>query len=500
MPRLRRAFWILITGLSFELSTPSAAVAENVSPSAGAVALAPCHVAGVNQELRCGVYEVYEDRQMRSGRKLPLRIIIMPAIKPVAGYAPIFIFVGGPGQSATDFAVYYAGTHPHNDVVFIDQRGTGEGHRLDCANIPGSPQAPEGYLEPVFQRSIFRTCRSALERNFDLTKYTTPIAMDDYDEVRQALGYDQINLEGGSYGSRAILEYLRNHGTHVRAVWMQSPDPYAFRNPLFHARSAEESLDGLLKLCLLDAPCAKAYPNPRRDLETVFKRLSDKPAKVRIDDRGKTVTLVLTRETFAEGLRAMLYDLNSQVRLPYLLRQAARGYLEPFAKAAFNTKRVLRDSIHYGMLQTVICSEDAPRIRPWEIALETDGTFLGDTRVRQQLAACEEWPRAQLPSNYATPFESNVPAIIVSDDLDPATPPRFGDIMTVYLPNSLHVVIPGGHSTDNQCAYSLGEQLFGNKALAALDLTCINKLRRPPFYVGSATHHGSSSAFHHGAR
>lgn len=483
MAKLKRAFGLLIAGLCIASINPSATPAENLHSIPGRAALAPCRVPGVSEQLRCGIYEVYENRQKLSGRKLPLRIVIMPAAKRVEGNAPVFIFVGGPGQSATDFVKYYVGAHPHNDVVFVDQRGTGDGHRLDCANIPGSPQAPEGYLEPVFQRSIFRACRTVLERKFDLTQYTTPIAMDDYDEVRQALGYDRINLEGGSYGSRAILEYLRNHGNHARAVWLQSADPYAFRNPLFHARSAQESLDGLLKLCRLEVACKRAYPHPRQDLETILHRLAEKPAKVRIDDGGIGIDLQLTHDTFTEGLRAMLYDLNSQRQLPYLLRQAALGHLEPFATAAFKTKRALRDTIRYGMLQTVICSEDAPRIRSWEIARETHGTFLGDSRVRQQLAACEEWPRAPLPGNYAIPFQSDVPAIIISDDLDPVTPPRFGDMMAVYLPNSVHVVIPGGHSTDDQCAYSLGQQLFENKELAALDLKCVNRLQRRPFYI-----------------
>ena len=53
-----------------------------------------------------------------------------------------------------------------------------------------------------------RRCRSELEKNADLRLYTTTIAMADLDEVRVALGYDRINVYGGSYGSTAALSYL----------------------------------------------------------------------------------------------------------------------------------------------------------------------------------------------------------------------------------------------------------------------------------------------------
>jgi pimeloyl-ACP methyl ester carboxylesterase len=83
----------------------------------------------------------------------------------------------------------------------------------------------------------------------DASLYTTSIAMDDLDDVRAYLSYDKINLYGGSYGTRAGLVYLRQHGDHVRAAVLDSVAPTNMRLPLFFARDAQRALDRLIADC-----------------------------------------------------------------------------------------------------------------------------------------------------------------------------------------------------------------------------------------------------------
>ncbi len=85
--------------------------------------------------------------------------------------------------------------------------------------------------------------------------------MDDLDEVRAHLGYDKINLYGGSYGTRAALVYLRQHEPHVRAVILDGVAPTDMRLPLFFARDAQRALDKLLADCAADADCNAQYPD-----------------------------------------------------------------------------------------------------------------------------------------------------------------------------------------------------------------------------------------------
>ena len=46
--------------------------------------------------------------------------------------------------------------------------------------------------------------------------------MDDLDDVRAALGYQQVNLYGISYGATAAQVYLQRHPGHVRTVLLES--------------------------------------------------------------------------------------------------------------------------------------------------------------------------------------------------------------------------------------------------------------------------------------
>src|SRR5687767_13039398 len=105
----------------------------------------------------------------------------------------------------------------HRDVVFIDQRGTGESHHLQCRLAEGGAGARREFGD-LLPADRIRTCRQALETIADLRLYTTPIAMDDLDDVRSALGYATINVYGVSYGSLAALQYLRQHPTRVRSL------------------------------------------------------------------------------------------------------------------------------------------------------------------------------------------------------------------------------------------------------------------------------------------
>jgi pimeloyl-ACP methyl ester carboxylesterase len=107
----------------------------------------------------------------------------------------------------------------------------------------------QAYFEPVLPAAEVRRCRAELDPVADLTQYTTSIAADDLDEVRAWLGYDKINLEGGSYGTRAAQVYLRRHGEHVRSallVGVAGMDQYL---PMFHLaakffeRGTAEGLD-----------------------------------------------------------------------------------------------------------------------------------------------------------------------------------------------------------------------------------------------------------------
>src|SRR6185436_8567369 len=203
----------------------------------------------------------------RQGRKIELRVVVLPALGPDAAPDPMFEFAGGPGASASNEVRGWAEQRElraHRDVVLVDQRGTGGSHRLDC-KIPRDPGDVQAYFEPSLPVAEVRRCRTELDAIADLSQYTTSIAADDLDEVRAWLGYDKINLQGGSYGTRAAQVYLRRHGDHVRSavlIGVAAMDHYL---PLFHARDGKRAVDLLIDTCAKDAACAAAFPDLRAE-------------------------------------------------------------------------------------------------------------------------------------------------------------------------------------------------------------------------------------------
>jgi pimeloyl-ACP methyl ester carboxylesterase len=223
----------------------------------------------------CGTYEVYENRASRKGRRINLKVVVFPATGLKREPDPFVYIPGGPGSSATEDAPFvaqqFARILEHRDLVFVDQRGTGGSHPLNCDLYNAADL--QSYLGYFFPLEDVRKCREQLEQNADLKLYTTPIAMDDLDEVRQALGYERINLFGASYGTRAALVYLKQHPGHVRTVTLQGVAPPGEFMPLAFPQHNERALRGILAECLTDQSCSQAFPNLKSEAKMVLERL-----------------------------------------------------------------------------------------------------------------------------------------------------------------------------------------------------------------------------------
>ncbi len=334
------------------------------------------------------------------------------------------------------------------------------------------------------------TCRTELESEADLTLYTTPLAMDDLDEVREALGYEQLNLFGGSYGTRAVQVYLRRHGAHARTAVLHGATATNAFIPRDLAPDAQRALDSVVDECLADEQCGGAFPNLREEIESVFHRLEAGPVAVEVlnPNTGDIAAIQLSRDNVAEAVRYLLYGSGNAVKVPAYIHHAAQGDFTPLGEYALFARRYIVASGSNGMYLSVTCAEDVPFIEPGEGERLAQGTFLGDYRVRDQRDACAVWRRGQVPEGYAEPVRSSVPTLILSGQWDPVTPPQYGEYVARYLENSLHVVVPyGAHGFDGlegtECVDRLVQQTVERGTVEGLDTSCLKKIRRPPFAV-----------------
>lgn len=470
------------------------AQAADGAAASSRVELKPCRLPDLETEARCGTYEVFENRAAGKGRKIPLRVVVIPAREKPVEPDPIVYFEGGPGGAAIDsaslLAEEYALALQHRDLLLVDARGTGGSHRLDCPE-PAGMAAVEERLDSFMTPEAARRCAEVLGKDNDLSQYTTETIVDDVEEVRAALGYGKANLSGASYGTRAVLVYLRRHPESVRTAFLHSALTLDAHVPLHLARDTQEAFDRMAAACAAEAACRAAFPDPRADLDAVLRRLDREPAAVPvIDGEGTERRMRLSRNGVVQTVRYLLYRPAGLSVLPLFLSRAAAGDLVPLAQSAFDIASAMSQGSASGLYMAVTCSEDVAFVDRAEAERLAAGTFVGDLRVRQQLAACAAWPAAKIPPSFLEPVRSSVPALIVAGEYDPATPPELAEQVARTLARSRILAVRGGSHVfygleGKECIDRLSSELVIRGSTEGLDLeACRRSIKPLPFATG----------------
>lgn len=457
---------------------------------AAQLALTPCAVEGIKGDVQCGRHRVWEDRDARKGRQIDLHVIVLRASESPREPDPLFVLAGGPGQAPSQIARFsstiFADIRRHRDIVLLDLRGTGQSHPLTCpeiAEVPSNGIFDADWLPPA----AVKRCRERLERDADLRLYTTEIAMADLDEVRAALGYEQINLYGTSYGTLAAQIYLRDFPTHTRTVSLKAVVSQAMTAPATHAVDGERAWQNLVARCAADPACRAAYPTLDADFRSVVRRLEQGP--VTIDAKapdGRAVKITLTRGLFGETFRNLLYSPATAARAPAMVPALARGDYTTIAQMVLQTRMLTGGELSAGFFLSVSCTEGVPFINVAEAERLATDTFGGDYRLQQQRRACDVWPRGRAPRERGQPVRSDVPVLLFSGDQDPVTPPSQGETVAKYLTHGRHVTVANnGHSFGSLqgCGERLIAEFIAAKSAAKLDVACAAAIPPVPFVV-----------------
>jgi pimeloyl-ACP methyl ester carboxylesterase len=455
--------------------------------------LSPCTVDQVGPA-RCGTYEVWENREARSGRKIAINVIVLPAVTQPPRPDPLVFLQGGPGDAPSFNARFYNGVFASvrqtRDLVLVDLRGTGKSAALVCPELQQRDSA--GALdENLLNLPAVRACRTRLEQRADLRLYTTAIGADDLDEVLGALGYAQVNFYGTSYGTRVAQSFMARHPQRTRTVAMKGIVPNSMAMPESHAREGEGAWRSLVSRCTKDVACAKAYPTMAADLQSVLTRLEQRPAVLTLpESKARPLTrLTVTRGLFAEAFRNVLYSPEAAAGAPKLVHRLAQGQDEAgLAETALAGRTILGgDRLAAGFFLSVTCTEDVPFLsKDWDAL--TKGTFGGDYRLRQQTAACAEWPKGSTPPEHRHAVMSSVPALLISGEFDPVTPPAGGDEVVRTLSRGRHVVVRNnGHPIGSAaaCIGGMIAQLVDSGGVTAVHTACATAVPPVPFTLES---------------
>ncbi|MFO0452086.1 MAG: alpha/beta hydrolase [Pseudomonadota bacterium] len=465
--------------------------APGAAPAAR-VALADCrlpHPAGLaTVPARCGSVNVPENPAESGGRRITLRVAVVPALDRRSEREPLFIVSGGPGQAATDFYAAYASAFATiqrtRDLVLLDQRGTGGSNPLDC-DFPDDVDTTR--YSPELLRQLSAQCRQALRGRPEF--YTTSVAVQDLDRVRVALGYERIALYGISYGTRVVQHYVRRFPSSVHAVVLDGVvapgEALGVETPF----DSQRALDAMFRRCEREAACAKAFPDLARRFDELRGRLADQPVKLTLPDpaNAEPREVEFGNAQLVGAVRLLNYQSATTALLPLLLDRASRGDYAPLAGQLLLIGRSLDSQIAYGMNAAVACTEDVPGYS----TVNRDSlarTYFGTTQVDGLLALCDGWPRGVVDADFAQPLRSAVPALLLSGEFDPVTPPRSGEAAAKGFADARHVVVRGqGHGQITEpCAARVVASFLDLGTARGLDASCLDAAGPAPFFVDAA--------------
>ncbi len=470
------------------LAPLAAQAAQAADPAMG---LTPCRLKGVEHEAQCGRVKRPLDPAQPQAAQIEVHYAVLPALARRKAADPVFFFAGGPGQSAIDLAgplsKRYARFSNRHDLVFVDQRGTGRSAPLKCADdderAPQRPLAAALDEAQVLQR--LQACRVALQQlpHGDLRQYTTTIAMADIDAVREALGVAQIDAIGASYGTRAVLEYLRQFPQRVRRAVIDGVAPPDMALPAAFSTDNQAALDAVFSGCEADAVCRSKHPALRAQWQQLL-TMQTREVSVQHPLTGQLERITLTRSMLLGAVRTPLYSPVLASGLPAAIHEAAEGRYGPLL--GLSTALGGIGGIASGMHFSVVCAEDLPRL---EASADAPGGDFGDSFAKVYRQVCADWPRGTPPAAFYTVPATPAPVLVLSGSADPVTPPRHGARVAQALgAKARHVIVPNtGHGVLQLACLRDAVLRFVDAATEtealAVDTTCASGIPRPPAFV-----------------
>jgi pimeloyl-ACP methyl ester carboxylesterase len=429
-----------------------------------------------------------------------LHVAIFHSTNPTHAPDPVIQLSGGPGSGATDLVWYHFQQGADRflddrDFIFFDQRGTG--HSEPTLKCPEREDASVTLLtqdltleqQSQLELQSMQACHDRLiAEGVDLTAYNSAASAADINDLRVALGYQQINLFGVSYGTRLALTVMRDNPGILRSVILDSVYPPQFNLYTSLAPDTQRALDVLFSSCANDASCSSTFP----DLEAVFYQMVDalnaSPMQVPITEPNtkQQISVVLNGDLLVDLTATAIYRPLYEGKIPRMIYDLQRSYANPFLESRLEL--YFDRSASRGMTFSVQCHEEIPFDSLDEMIAEASNAkpqvahnYVIRLEILFQL--CDMWGAGLGDAAENQPVTSSIPTLIYAGRYDPITPPAWGQIAGETLDHSYYYEFPEGHwvmRSDSRCPVEMAAAFLNNPANAP-DGSCIAGMSEIPF-------------------
>lgn len=424
-----------------------------------------------------------------------LAVTVLHSPNPDAAADPLVYLSGGPGYAGG--TPNYWSTTPYideRDVIVYDQRGTGASQPdLQCPEMEQAVldgfAAPAAYDdEAAAVRDAAAECRARLEDGgVDLTSFSTLENAADLADLRIALGYDEWNLLGVSYGSRLAQETMRSHPEGIRSVILDSTYPMD-RNAVSQVTAGgQRAFDQLAAGCAADAECAAAHGDLEDLFDGVIEQYDAAPYTSTIDlgpENGGVIDIAITGADIVAGLFNAMYDTGLIPALPFFGTTLAGGDGSLIDQVAIEGIPFI-NTVSEGMALSTSCADASPER---QAMVDEDADLVDDPGRWSSivtvfsLSLCDEWTYAELDDAILEPVTADIPTLVLSGTYDPITPTPGAEEVAGALPNSQFVAFDGtGHGVWRQweCATGMAQAFLATPG--PVDDACAAEVPPPDF-------------------
>jgi pimeloyl-ACP methyl ester carboxylesterase len=427
----------------------------------------------------CGYLIVPENRSRADSQFIRLHVGIFRNRSGSATLDPVVKLSGGPGTSGLNL-VSYLFRHGadailnQRDFIVFDQRGVGYSQpRLDCperqAVVPsllrGGLTTEESHQTIV---DAFHRCRERLiAEGIDLSAYNSAASAADLNDLRLALGYQQLNLYGVSYGTRLALTTMRDYPNAVRSAVLDSAYPLQVNLYTTLAPNAERAFNVFFDRCAADPNCSTTYPDLRSVFYGLVDQLNAQPVWVTLLVDSNDQSVRLDGNLLIDVLFVGLYNPAVTASMPQMIYDIRDG-----------DYRILRERVTLyfdetgalGMQMAVQCTEEIPFNAPEDAYAAAQGVqpqiaAFFPASVKPLFAVCREWAPVPADPRENLPVSSSIPTLILAGEVDPITPPDWGRRVAADLSNAYFREFPGnGHwvTRSSSCALQMALAFWQN--------------------------------------
>ncbi|WP_199200430.1 alpha/beta hydrolase [Alkalicaulis satelles] len=458
-------------------------------------------------DISCGVITVPENRERDGSRLIQLHYVRIAATgqdEDEEAYRedPVIYLTGGPGVGVDG---YVARLKDHDiaktrDLYILEQRGIGAStsfcphfNRLD----PALNNARD--LDKMMIANAERTAlcfREAAAQGIDLSGYNTVENARDVRALRQALGYEQWNVWGISYGSHLGQMLLREDPDGVRALVLDAIVPNDVEGLFDFARL----FDTLVANFDQDCSGARACRDLEARMFAAMESLRDDPIYLPAADSelvpGGEVWLppaLLAYLPFSMAYEEATYPFIPAVisNLADALQRRDQRVLDGLAVALSSDMGPGGGfSMSPGMSAAVQCNDGYVHGEADTAEANADsrwaGLVISPAGARRAAQVCEEAGLFPRPRDQYALVQSEVPTLIVNGAWDPITPPWLAVYIHEAMPGSRYVETPyAGHGPTRsmpECGGQVMRDFFDTRDLDGLDASCLEEGPGAPEY------------------